>query len=443
MRGEFFSKVYNFYTAFKKALPLMLRGAILASMRTYFLAFFLVLASAIAPLRAGGPSREDRAVLQVLEEEVQRFAGEAHSTLADLAQDLDELLELIKPYSESHPIREQGVLQEMYLTLLTKIIRGAPLYYDNDMVTRAIGWSLTESHPKGKFSSGAKTFVSSLKQTHLDAKGISLLRGFLLAYQGVEEADIFRDLIREVEYKVPVDFTYSDYHYKSVYREGDPSFKYAQFEHLGSRSLKLDTAKILPEGGLGRALDPLPKSNIDDATALARLGLVMVNGPLPRSTAREVGELILQDNLRKLQSYRKVEVTVSPKIIDEIVERLAPSGPGMRELRQGIGKVVESAINGIVFDVPQAQKIEGKVIEGKIHWYADSQEVVMASEGNSIFENRHWMLFSEAREKGLQAHTPGFGELSVPLKFNTDRAAVLTRLKNCYSRLGSLFSGRR
>ena len=156
-----------------------------------------------------------------------------------------------------------------------------------------------------------------------------------------------------------------------------------------------------------------------DAAKMARMGLIMVNGPLPRSTAREVGSRILEDNIGQLQKYQRVEVAVPAKIVDEIVEKLTTIQLGMREVDMGISQIVMSATNGIVFDLPETKKIEGRVVRGKIRWYADDKEVVLAGQvvnKNSGLENLRWMPLAQAKKEGLKVRTRGFEDLDIPLK---------------------------
>ena len=145
------------------------------------------------------------------------------------------------------------MIQELFLTVLTKIVRGAPIIggqaVGSDTVESVMGWNLTSSYPKGEhYLSGADAFRKILKMTPLDAKGISLLRSFLLSYRGTEgeESDILKNMIRQVDRIKPFSFSYSNYNYRSVYEEGISTFKYASFDSPSNVDVlvKRETARM-------------------------------------------------------------------------------------------------------------------------------------------------------------------------------------------------------
>ncbi|MCY4643465.1 MAG: hypothetical protein OXB88_02510 [Bacteriovoracales bacterium] len=188
----------------------------------------------------------------------------------------------LSAYGPSDPARRLGIIQEVYLTMLTAFIRGAtmegrigplPEPHDNMVIlapkkttpvmmqgnlkmqgvdisleevekwmrknpVRRI-WDLKGSYLAGEIEErgGAWYFMEFLKKTPLDVGGIVRLKAFLSSYRGLgqEEAPLFKEMMRALEEKEPTTFTYSDYDYKSVYRGGRPSFSYQKFDILPER----------------------------------------------------------------------------------------------------------------------------------------------------------------------------------------------------------------
>ena len=579
-----------------------------------------------------------------LERDTQQFIDKLESTTlleGTLTQFNLISTELLEGVPGDHSLSRQGIIQEAYLALLAKIVRGGAggwaVHYntgqrfvfaskefmqkalnadmDSQIVKRVeveLLWNLQKSTLGSR--GGKDYFLQLLERAPLDSRGLELLRGFLTAYEGVEDRESFSEMIDAVKAKQPVGFRYRDFDYKVVFQEGSPTFAYDRFRYdsakqevvsaaslmdervahfaqrmqervkgsvaqiqrtaelvkenrinpekkititllgtsgngktefframalalygtekamgkltlsggswelnnffrppagtvgyeptdfekwlvgriekkqggiivldellsfrnlsihargekiqainrlyellderklqIGSRSYDVSqfhvgiTGNLMQEDFLGLDDNPDVEKIVEkllkkvnrrdyivsfmeregfDAAKVARFGEIFVNGPLKRKTTQQVGKRLLQDNLKQVLAKRSVEIDVDPKIIDGIVQRLTTIQLGMREVNMGISQVVMGPINGTLFDLPKVQKIEGRLVQDQIHWYADGKEVVLTGEvidSASGLENRVWRFKSDLEQAGgkWQARTPGFSDLNLPRK---------------------------
>ena len=500
-------------------------------------------------------------------------------------------------------------------------------------------------------TNGLSLFAKILDQAPLDKKGLALLRGFLMAYEGVDDVDAFETFLRAVDEKRPVKFTYSDYNYRSVYREGTPSFEYDRFHfdpkkdglvasqrsvleyatsdrllhfqeliqkkfkghariveraadvlkeatvnpskrlvftllgpsgngktqffralalalhgsedalfkmtfsqggggfntltnhfrppagYVGSKeetpfekwlkqregrggvilmdellslhglgpnevSGRLQTLNglydLLDEGkvtidsvsydlskfqfgitgnlfqelffGLsdygyaeGEAvakriiekltdkeiIEGLAKVGIDPPKA-GRLGEIFVLPPLTGELMLEVAQKSLAENLAETLKRKKVQVDVSPKILQGIIKKLVTSELGMRGIDKGLGLIVVSPVNGILFDLPTTAHIEAKMARNKIRWFADGKEVIRVGEvinETSGLQSKRWEFVSDfqgAKGKKKRSPIPHFDDLNVEEKKATPLSLDTTAVHEVYGhwQVNTILSGK-
>ena len=214
--------------------------------KTLFFASTIVLLGQLALSQALFANEADdppELKLRALEEGLNRFKVEGHYTTNELGDGLKRALSPLDGVTASAPLREQGVVQEIYLTFLTKLIRGVEfaegetIFEGKQEIKDVTGWDLAMRNPHARNGprSGLEVFRDTFPQIQLDKKGLSLLKEFVISYEGIERNDIvlalqkISNLIKE---KTPVDFAYSDYPYTSVYEEGSPSFVYKRFKYF-------------------------------------------------------------------------------------------------------------------------------------------------------------------------------------------------------------------
>ena len=185
-----------------------------------------------------------------------------------------------------------------------------------------------------------------------------------------------------------------------------------------ARLSKQDAVNIL----LKKGFDP-PK--------VGRLGEFFFMRPLFSEESLQVGKKFLKANMEALANYtsKNVEVVLSPKILKGIIKRLVTFQLGMRQVAEGISQVIMSPINGIVFDLPNVQKIEGKLTRNKVQWYVNGKEVVYAGKVPNKESPPAWKFVSNLVGKKFENRTPGFDRLNTPRKIkNSKLEAYITGL---------------
>ena len=217
---------------------------------TFFALFLLTLHGGNSSIALAATSKDMRKeVIQqhitTLEAAVIEFRRSQPQSIVELNREYQKCTELIRSSKTYLPVKRAGVMQEIYLTLLTKIIRGAnftqgatpgPGGASKWTQDSTLGWNLTSLaqfdlanniSPAG----GAKQFKSILKKVPLDQHGLGLLKSFLLAYEGVEASDIFRNMLEAIEQKEPTNYKYTSYDYISTKEQGRPNFSYEVFNY--------------------------------------------------------------------------------------------------------------------------------------------------------------------------------------------------------------------
>ena len=210
-----------------------------------------------------------------------------------------------KTHDFRHAPQRPGVFQEIYLSILTRLARGegppgtflqlqipgSPqivfilkempdelalqlLNLNMDIedfkeVRRKTpemrSWDLGLDYQGAGEGGGAQAFIELLNQAPLDAGGIVRLKAFLSGYKGVvDEEGLFKKMMAAVENKRPASFTYLDYDYKSVYREGDPSFPYKAFD-IDPLKVERLAKKALAFAGTPKARAAKPTASLVDA----------------------------------------------------------------------------------------------------------------------------------------------------------------------------------
>ncbi len=151
-----------------------------------------------------------------------------------------------------------------------------------------------------------------------------------------------------------------------------------------------------------------------DAPKVARLGQISVEGPLPADDSKKVGEMKIQSLISSLgnQFDDEMEIIIDPGITDLIVEELTTLELGMRPVIAGLEKIISAPVAAIKFDIFDAVKIEAKLIDGKIKWFANDDEVAMIreSEGELTWE------YVKDLSGGMDIVTPQIADLETPEK---------------------------
>ena len=225
-----------------------LRRVSLTALPNIFFLFLALLLGGGSSIALADDNSDIKKIVQehitALERAVIEFRNSQPKSIVELNYEYQKCTELLRSSQVYLPVKRAGVVQEISLTLLTKIVRGADFVQGATLdpqdaqqtLDNIFGWNFTslsqidlthDVFPVG----GAEQFKSTLKETPLDRDGLNLLKNFLLAYEGVEEADILQDMLETVKRKKPTNYKYADYDYISIKEEGEPSFSYEMFRY--------------------------------------------------------------------------------------------------------------------------------------------------------------------------------------------------------------------
>lgn len=157
--------------------------------------------------------------------------------------------------------------------------------------------------------------------------------------------------------------------------------------------------KIRSKLGQKEVLDYFSRAGMD-APKVARLGIIDILGPQPRSVTLPVAKAKLAAAIEKMQKEgrRPIEITIDDSILQSLVERVTTAKLGMRQVNRAFDDWVKGPMNAIRADFPSARKIEMKLSsDQKTHWFVDGQEVGL--EGVKLTESspeeRNWSYLSE------------------------------------------------
>ena len=232
-------------------------------------------------------------------------------TVEDVFSFFDQfILKDLPPMPSGTPLLRHGIMQEFYLETLVYFIKGGPSVqgspgprsmgaHGRPMDLLRPSWTLTSNLRQGDPRGAIFAFEHFLERAPLDGEGLSLLKGFLLSFEGVSLADqvAIDRLVWLIEQKKPVDFDYSPYEYRSVYLENRPesnSFSYRSFNfnpdkaHLeGENYLNKDLlAKI--KQGLAQKVDALsreaPFHPLDHVEADLNIQLKVLLSAIPKGS---------------------------------------------------------------------------------------------------------------------------------------------------------------
>lgn len=157
--------------------------------------------------------------------------------------------------------------------------------------------------------------------------------------------------------------------------------------------------KIKKRIGQKEVLEYLSQAGMD-APKVARLGIIDVLGPQPRSVTLNVAKAKLAVSIEKIKKEGRtsIEFAVEESILESLVERVTTAKLGMRQVNRAFEEWIKGPLNAIRFDFPHAKKIEMKLsTEGKTQWFVDGKEVAL--EGMKLSEEspeeRNWNYLSE------------------------------------------------
>lgn len=163
-----------------------------------------------------------------------------------------------------------------------------------------------------------------------------------------------------------------------------------------------------------------------DPPKVARLGIITVLGPQPRSITLQVAKAKLNASIQQMKKEGRypIDITVDDAILEALVERVTTAKLGMRQVNRSFDDWVKGPLNAIKFDFPHAKKIEMKLTEDKkTQWFVDGKEVAL--EGVKLsetgVEERNWNLTSDFIESSSN-RTPQLEDLPAPkkLKYTPD-----------------------
>lgn len=172
-----------------------------------------------------------------------------------------------------------------------------------------------------------------------------------------------------------------------------------------------------------------------DAPKLARFGRIFLTGPLDKENTRRIGQRILKKNLNSdiLESLKKQrgglglpELVVDERLVDQVIERVKTVRLGMRRVNTSIKQVITQPLSSILFDFPQAQKIEARLINtDHVAWFVDGQEVELVAEQlESVAESKTQWQTKTKLESQAQVITPQLHDIEEPPRLKLSQEQV-------------------
>lgn len=158
-----------------------------------------------------------------------------------------------------------------------------------------------------------------------------------------------------------------------------------------------------------------------DAPKVARMGRVIVKGPLPQAVAKEIVISQTNSELKNLikESGYDIKLKVDPELLQVLSEKLPTSNLGFRNVEQGLEKALVSPLTGILADMPNIKEVEVSINGKDINWKVNGEKVVLVSEtieGSSTLD-LSWKKASETSAKA-ENKTPNLETILPKFKKN-------------------------
>jgi len=177
--------------------------------------------------------------------------------------------------------------------------------------------------------------------------------------------------------------------------------------------------KIKSKLGQKEILDYFSRAGMDPPK-VARLGIIDVLGPQPKTVTLPVAKAKLAASIEKIQkdSRTPLEISVADAVLQSLIERVTTAKLGMRQVNRAFDDWVKGPLNAIRADFPFAKKIEMNLDENKkTHWLVDGKEVALegAKLSDTSPEERNWSYVS-AFGPASTNRTPQLEDLPAAIK---------------------------